>query len=169
MNATALPATCMEIRVQGERGHDRHPLPVHDQTSDTLPTRNQPPASAPLRDPDTQNTARDGQLLRPARRTTARGQVPAARANGSSLASRSRHQAQQRSAPPCVATALAALDAADREASEEPSREPQAPDHGPSYVGLAAAVTIAAVFWVSGRAMAPMRAVGFAWAAVSLV
>ena len=52
--------------------------------------------------------------------------------------------------PPCVATALAALDAADREASEEPVREPQAPDHGPSFVGLAAAATIAAFFWVSG-------------------
>ena len=52
--------------------------------------------------------------------------------------------------PACVATALAALDAADREASEEPVREPQAPDHGPSFVGLAAAVTIAAFFWVSG-------------------
>jgi membrane associated rhomboid family serine protease len=49
-----------------------------------------------------------------------------------------------------VATALAALDAADQEASEEPAREPQAPDHGRSLVGLAAAVTIAAFFWVSG-------------------
>jgi membrane associated rhomboid family serine protease len=52
--------------------------------------------------------------------------------------------------PPLVATALAALDAHDREASEEPVREPQPPDHGPSFVGLAAAVTIAAFFWVSG-------------------
>jgi rhomboid protease GluP len=52
--------------------------------------------------------------------------------------------------PPLVATALAALDAADQEASEEPAREPQAPDHGRSFVGLAAAVTIAAFFWVSG-------------------
>jgi len=52
--------------------------------------------------------------------------------------------------PPLVATALAALDAADREASEEPAREPQAPDHGRSFVGLAAAATIAAFFWVSG-------------------
>jgi rhomboid protease GluP len=52
--------------------------------------------------------------------------------------------------PPVVATALAALDAADREATEEPVREPQAPDHGRSFVGLAAAVTIAAFFWVSG-------------------
>ena len=52
--------------------------------------------------------------------------------------------------PQLVATALAALDAADREASEEPAREPQAPDHGRSFVGLAAAVTIAAFFWVSG-------------------
>jgi membrane associated rhomboid family serine protease len=52
--------------------------------------------------------------------------------------------------PQLVATALAALDAADQEASEEPAREPQAPDHGRSLVGLAAAVTIAAFFWVSG-------------------
>ena len=52
--------------------------------------------------------------------------------------------------PQLVATALAARDAADREASEEPAREPQAPDHGRSFVGLAAAVTIAAFFWVSG-------------------
>jgi Uncharacterized membrane protein (homolog of Drosophila rhomboid) len=52
--------------------------------------------------------------------------------------------------PQLVATALAALDAADQEASEKPAREPQAPDHGRSLVGLAAAVTIAAFFWVSG-------------------
>jgi rhomboid protease GluP len=52
--------------------------------------------------------------------------------------------------PPLVATALAALDAADQEAREEPAREPQAPDHGRSFVGLAAAATIAAFFWVSG-------------------
>jgi membrane associated rhomboid family serine protease len=52
--------------------------------------------------------------------------------------------------PPLVATALAALDAHDREASEGPAREPQAPDHGRSFVGLAAAATIAAFFWVSG-------------------
>jgi membrane associated rhomboid family serine protease len=52
--------------------------------------------------------------------------------------------------PAMVATALAALDASDREASEEPAREPQAPDHGRSFVGLAAAVTIAAIFLVSG-------------------
>ncbi len=52
--------------------------------------------------------------------------------------------------PPLVAAALAALDAHDREASEGPAREPQAPDHGRSFVGLAAAVTIAAFFWVSG-------------------
>ncbi len=52
--------------------------------------------------------------------------------------------------PTLVATALAALDANDREVTEEPVREPQAPDHGRSYVGLAAAASIAAVFWVSG-------------------
>jgi len=52
--------------------------------------------------------------------------------------------------PALVGAALAALDASDREASEGPAREPQAPDHGRSYVGLAAAATIAAFFWVSG-------------------
>jgi membrane associated rhomboid family serine protease len=52
--------------------------------------------------------------------------------------------------PPLVATALAALDASDQEAKEGPAREPQAPDHGRSYVGWAAAITIAAFFWVSG-------------------
>jgi rhomboid protease GluP len=52
--------------------------------------------------------------------------------------------------PPMVSTALAALDAHDEEAEEGPVREPQAPDHGRTFVGLAAAVTIAAFFWVSG-------------------
>jgi len=52
--------------------------------------------------------------------------------------------------PPLVAKALAALDASDQEAGEGPVREPQAPDHGRSFVGVAAAVTIAAFFWVSG-------------------
>lgn len=52
--------------------------------------------------------------------------------------------------PPMVATALAALDAHDQETEEGPVREPQVPDHGRTYVGLAAAVTIAAFFWVSG-------------------
>jgi membrane associated rhomboid family serine protease len=57
--------------------------------------------------------------------------------------------------PALVGTALAALDASDREASEGPAREPQAPDHGRSYVGMAAAVTIAAFFWVSGPRNGP--------------
>jgi rhomboid protease GluP len=52
--------------------------------------------------------------------------------------------------PPLVGTALAALEAHDQEAKEGPVREPQAPDHGRSYVGLAGAITIAAFFWVSG-------------------
>lgn len=52
--------------------------------------------------------------------------------------------------PPMVATALAALDAHDQETEEGPVREAQVPDHGRTYVGLAAAVTIAAFFWVSG-------------------
>jgi rhomboid protease GluP len=52
--------------------------------------------------------------------------------------------------PPLVAPALAALDAHDQEAEEGPVREAQVPDHGRTYVGLAAAVTIAAFFWVSG-------------------
>ncbi len=51
---------------------------------------------------------------------------------------------------PLVASALAALDAHDKEAEEGPVREPQVPDHGRSYVGLAAAATILAFFWVSG-------------------
>jgi rhomboid protease GluP len=51
---------------------------------------------------------------------------------------------------PLVAPALAALDAHDKEAEDGPAREPQAPDHGRSTVGLAAAATIAAFFWVSG-------------------
>lgn len=52
--------------------------------------------------------------------------------------------------PPMVATALAALDAHDQETEEGPAREAQVPDHGRTYVGLAAAATIAAFFWVSG-------------------
>jgi len=57
--------------------------------------------------------------------------------------------------PAQVATALAALDASDQEASEGPVREPQAPDHGRSFVGLAAAASIAAVFLVSGPRSGP--------------
>jgi rhomboid protease GluP len=52
--------------------------------------------------------------------------------------------------PPLVASAMAALDAHDQEIAEGPVREPQAPDHGRSFVGLAAAMTIAAFFFVSG-------------------
>ena len=52
--------------------------------------------------------------------------------------------------PPLVGAAMAALDAHDQEIAEGPAREPQAPDHGRSYVGLAAAMTIAAFFLVSG-------------------
>ena len=54
-----------------------------------------------------------------------------------------------------VGTALAALDANDREAAEEPAREAPPPDHGRSFVGLAAAATIAAIFWVSGPRNGP--------------
>jgi membrane associated rhomboid family serine protease len=57
--------------------------------------------------------------------------------------------------PPLVATALAALDANDREAAETPVPEPQPPDHGRSFVGLAAAATIAAIFLVSGPRNGP--------------
>jgi membrane associated rhomboid family serine protease len=52
--------------------------------------------------------------------------------------------------PRMVAPAIAALDAQDREAAEGPRREAPVPDHGPSLVGVAMAVTLLAFFVVSG-------------------
>ena len=52
--------------------------------------------------------------------------------------------------PRMVAPAIAALDAQDREAAEGPPRESAVPDHGPSFVGVAMAITIIAFFVVSG-------------------
>jgi rhomboid protease GluP len=52
--------------------------------------------------------------------------------------------------PRMVAPAIAALDAQDREAAEGPARESAVPDHGPSFVGMAMAITIIAFFVVSG-------------------
>lgn len=52
--------------------------------------------------------------------------------------------------PRMVAPAIAALDAHDREIAEDPPRELPVPDHGPSLVGVAMAVTLVAFFVVSG-------------------
>jgi rhomboid protease GluP len=52
--------------------------------------------------------------------------------------------------PRMVAPAIKALDAHDREAAEGPQREIPVPDHGPSLVGVAMAVTLFAFFMVSG-------------------
>jgi rhomboid protease GluP len=53
--------------------------------------------------------------------------------------------------PQMVAPAIAALDAQDKEAAETPkAQEPPAPDHGPSYVGVAVSITLIAFFVVSG-------------------
>lgn len=52
--------------------------------------------------------------------------------------------------PRMVAPAMAALDAQDREAAEGPPKEVAPPDHGPSLVGVAMAITILAFFVVSG-------------------
>jgi rhomboid protease GluP len=53
--------------------------------------------------------------------------------------------------PQMVAPAIAALDAQDKEAAETPRiREEPAPDHGPSYVGVAVSITLIAFFVVSG-------------------
>jgi rhomboid protease GluP len=52
--------------------------------------------------------------------------------------------------PRMVAPAIAALDAHDQEVAEGPLREIPVPDHGPSFVGVAMAVTLIAFFVVSG-------------------
>jgi membrane associated rhomboid family serine protease len=52
--------------------------------------------------------------------------------------------------PRMVAPAIAALDAHDREIAEGPPRELPVPDHGPSLVGAAMAITLVAFFVVSG-------------------
>ncbi|MBN2576996.1 MAG: rhomboid family intramembrane serine protease [Deltaproteobacteria bacterium] len=52
--------------------------------------------------------------------------------------------------PRMVASAIAALDAQEREVAEGPLREAPVPDHGPSFVGVAMVVTITAFFVVSG-------------------
>jgi len=53
--------------------------------------------------------------------------------------------------PQMVAPAVAALDAQDKEAAEsQPARDLAAPDHGPSYVGVAMSITLIAFFLVSG-------------------
>jgi membrane associated rhomboid family serine protease len=57
--------------------------------------------------------------------------------------------------PQMVATAIVALDAHDREATEEPPREAAPPDHGPSFVGMAMAITIIAFFVVTGSRAGP--------------
>jgi len=52
--------------------------------------------------------------------------------------------------PRMLVPAIAALDAQDREAAEGPPREIAPPDHGPSYIGVAMAITMIAFFVVSG-------------------
>lgn len=57
--------------------------------------------------------------------------------------------------PRMVAPAIAALEAQDREAREALLQEIAAPDHGPSFVGVAMAITLLAFFVVSGRRDGP--------------
>jgi membrane associated rhomboid family serine protease len=57
--------------------------------------------------------------------------------------------------PKMVAPAMAALDAQDREAAEEPTREVAPPDHGPSYVGMGIGITLVAFFVVAGPRTGP--------------
>jgi len=52
--------------------------------------------------------------------------------------------------PRMVAPAIAALDAQDKEVAEGPPRESAVPDHGPSFVGVAMAMTLIAFHVVSG-------------------
>jgi rhomboid protease GluP len=53
--------------------------------------------------------------------------------------------------PQMVASAIAALDAQDKEAAETPlAREVAPPDQGPSYVGVAMSITLVAFFLVTG-------------------
>lgn len=57
--------------------------------------------------------------------------------------------------PKMVATAIAALDAQDKEAAEGPPREVAPLDHGPSFVGVAMSITIIAFFVVTGPRSEP--------------
>jgi rhomboid protease GluP len=57
--------------------------------------------------------------------------------------------------PKMVAPAIAALDAQDNEAAEGPVLDLAPPDHGPSYVGVAAGITIMAFFVVTGPRAGP--------------
>jgi rhomboid protease GluP len=57
--------------------------------------------------------------------------------------------------PKMVAPAIAALDAQDTETAEGPALELAPPDHGPSYVGVAASITIIAFFVVAGPRSGP--------------
>jgi rhomboid protease GluP len=57
--------------------------------------------------------------------------------------------------PKMVAPAIAALDAQDQEAAEGPVRDSAPPDHGPSFVGVAASITIIAFFVVAGPRTGP--------------
>ena len=59
--------------------------------------------------------------------------------------------------PNLVGAAHQALDADEREAAEGLAREPAPPDHGASYVGVAAALTIAAFFVVTGERQSSAR------------
>ena len=57
--------------------------------------------------------------------------------------------------PRMVAPAIAALDAQDKEAAEGRPREIPVPDHGPSFVGVAMAITLVAFYVVSGPRAGP--------------
>ena len=57
--------------------------------------------------------------------------------------------------PRMVAPAIKALDAQDKDAAEGPARETPVPDHGPSFIGVAMAVTLFAFFVVSGPRAGP--------------
>jgi rhomboid protease GluP len=57
--------------------------------------------------------------------------------------------------PRMVAAAIAALDAQDKDIAEGMPRETPAPDHGPSLIGTAMAVTLFAFFVVSGPRAGP--------------
>ena len=57
--------------------------------------------------------------------------------------------------PKMVAPAMAALDAQDKEASEEPVHDMAPPDHGPSYVGMGIGITLVAFFVVAGPRTGP--------------
>ena len=57
--------------------------------------------------------------------------------------------------PKMVAPAMAALDAQDKEAAEEPTRDVSPPDHGPSFVGMGIGITLVAFFVVAGPRTGP--------------